>query len=200
MFVFEVFKTHYQTCQQDIMKMSIEKWSEGVADKFKIKILKGLLNKDELGKPYIEYITEISYNSQNWRVNKKFNQFANLHKSLKNTFPDLKFPESASMFSKIVEGSNNNPHESKIKQLEKYLKDISEIPQINKSKQFRKFLDFEEYYDESGEVNEKVQYGESINENEDSMMVQDTEREITEKNEEKTPDGKKKLALISIFI
>lgn len=183
------------------MKNSIEKWSDTITDKFKIKILKGLLNKDELGKPYIEYITDITYNTQNWRVNKKFNQFANLHKSLKNSFPDLKFPESSNLFSKISEVSNNNFHENKIKQLEKYLKDISEIPQINKSKPFRKFIDFEEYYDESGEVKEKIQ-NEEVSVNDDSLgAIQDTEKDISlyDRNDEEknSESGKKKLTLIS---
>jgi len=110
-------------------------------EKLKIKILKGVLNKDELGKPFIEYITEVSYNSQIWRANRKFNQFANLHKSLINLMgEDFKFPDSSNIFVKLVE--NNNFHENKIKQLEAYIREISDIPDIVNSKIFRKFFDF----------------------------------------------------------
>ena len=98
-----------------------------IPDKLKIKILKGILNKDELGKPYIEYIIEITYNNQSWRVNKKFNQFGNLHKTLKSLFSEIKLPESSNIFSKINMGGKdtNNYHENKIKQIEKYLKPSS---------------------------------------------------------------------------
>jgi len=125
-----------------------------------MKILKGVLNKDHLGKPYIEYVIEIAYNSEIWRVNRKFNQIANLHKTLKNYLSDIKFPESSVIFSKIhlnggetnsnipnySSSSNNssNFHENKIKFLEKYLKDISEIEVINKTRIFRRFFDFPE--------------------------------------------------------
>jgi hypothetical protein len=134
------------------MKRSIENFKNKQPDKIKIKILKGILNKDELGKPFIEYIIDISYNSQNWRVNKKFNAFSNLHKTLKSLFKDnseIKMPESSSIFSNLnINDSNSTFHENKIKILESYLKEISEIGVINKSKPFRKFFEFDEYYDE----------------------------------------------------
>lgn len=49
---------------------------------------------------------------------------------------------------------SNNYHENKIKLLEKYLKDISDIGIVNKSKPFRKFFDFEDYIDE--DVNQSL--------------------------------------------
>ena len=55
-------------------------------NKLKIKILKGWVKKDELGKPYLEYIIDIYYDTQNWRISKKFNQFSSLFKTLKNQF------------------------------------------------------------------------------------------------------------------
>ncbi len=107
------------------------------------------MNNDELGKPYIEYIIEISFKSQSWRVNKKFNHFANLHKTLKALFADVKFPDSGHIFSKLnMNGKDsNNYHENKKICLEKYLKDIAEIGALNKSRPFRKFLNFEENAD-----------------------------------------------------
>lgn len=107
------------------------------------------MNNDELGKPYIEYIIEIYFKSQSWRVNKKFNHFANLHKTLKALFADVKFPDSGHIFSKLnMNGKDsNNYHENKKICLEKYLKDIAEIGAINKSRPFRKFLNFDENID-----------------------------------------------------
>lgn len=133
------------------MKKSIDNFSKNNNEKLKIKILKGILNKDELGKPFIEYITDITYNTHNWRVNKKFNQFANLHKTLKSLFKtgEFKLPDSSAMFNVPLNNeSSNNFHENKIKLLEKYLNDISDIGAINKSKPFRKFFEFEEHVDD----------------------------------------------------
>ena len=62
-------------------------------------------------------------------------------------------PPSANIF--INFGNNNTSssfHENKILQLEKFLKDLSEINIINTSKPFRKFLEFEQYVDEENEV------------------------------------------------
>ena len=126
-----------------------------ISDKLKIKILKGVLNKDELGKPFIEYITEISYDTQNWRVMKKFNQYANFHKSLKNIMgEEFKFPEAANIFIKISADNNNNFHENKIKQLEAYLRELCNIPIISNSKIFKKFFEFHLHVDENENINE----------------------------------------------
>ncbi len=106
-----------------------------------------------MGKPFIDYIVEVIYNSQTWRVNKKFPQFSNFHKMLKNYLVDIKQPESANIFSKVEITKDSNHHESKIKCIEKYLKDISQIPLITKSKIFRKFFEFEEEENKTYEVN-----------------------------------------------
>jgi hypothetical protein len=184
-YTLELFQSHYKLCDPNITK------TEKIQQPYfvKVKILKGLLNKDELGKPYIEYITDITYNNtQNWRVNKKFNQFANLHKTFKMLFPDFKFPESASIFSKInlnsitekglsssignwnemkspqlsATAQGNNFHENKIKLLEKYLNDICEIDKLVRSKAFRKFFEFGENIfnlEEDEEINESMVKG-----------------------------------------
>ena len=62
-------------------------------------------------------------------------------------------PPSANIF--INFGNNNNFgtfHENKIIQLEKFLKDLSEINILNTSKPFRKFLEFEQYVDEENDL------------------------------------------------
>ena len=132
-------------------------------DKLKIKILKGKLKTDELGKPYLEYILDINYYSQNWRLSKTFNQFANLHKTIKTMFKNnITMPLSANIF---INFGNNIPgsfHQNKIQQLEKFLKEISEIEEINSSKTFRKFLELEQNFDEENDLmflrtNEKPQ-------------------------------------------
>ena len=123
-------------------------------EKLKIKILKGKVKLDELGNPYLEYIIDVNYDTQSWRINRRFNQFSNLFKTLKNMFRGVaQLPTSANIF---INFGNNNQfssfHENKIIQLEKFLKDLSEINNINTSKPFRKFLEFEQYVDEDNEM------------------------------------------------
>ena len=155
-FLFDDFKNHYSNCQKGIISNTNMNNSNTNfnPDKLKIKILKGRVKQDELGKPFLEYIIEINYDTQNWRISKRFNQFANLFKTLKNLFKGVvQMPPSAHIF--INFGNNNNFgsfHENKIIQLEKFLKDLSEINILNTSKPFRKFLEFEQYVDEYNEI------------------------------------------------
>lgn len=71
--------------------------------------------------------------------------------------PEIKFSDSANIFSKLTETSNNF-HENKIKSLEKYLKEISVIAVIITSRPFKKFFEFEENYDEEVEREMKGKY------------------------------------------
>ena len=122
-------------------------------EKLKIKILKGKLKTDELGKPYLEYILDINYYSQNWRLNKTFNQFANLHKTIKTMFNNnITMPLSANIFINFGNNSSGSFYQNKIVQLEKFLKEIAEIEEINSSKTFRKFLELEQNFDEENEM------------------------------------------------
>ena len=74
---------------------------------------------DEIGKPYLDYIIDINYSGQNWRINKKFNQFANLYKTIKSLFKgSINMPQSSNIFVNINEMTNGNFHENKISGLE----------------------------------------------------------------------------------
>ena len=132
-------------------------------EKLKIKILKGKLKTDELGKPYLEYILDINYYSQNWRLSKTFNQFANLHKTIKTMFNNtITMPMSANIFINFGNNITGSFYQNKIVQLEKFLKEIAEIEEINSSKAFRKFLELEQNFDEENDLlflrtNEKPQ-------------------------------------------
>ena len=155
-YLFDDFKNHYSNCQKGLINPT--NMNNGNInfnpERLKIKILKGRVKQDELGKPFLEYIIEINYDTQNWRISKRFNQFANLFKTLKNLFKGvIQMPASANIF--INFGNNNNFgsfHENKIIQLEKFLKDLSEINILNTSKPFRKFLEFEQYVDEENDI------------------------------------------------
>jgi len=155
-YLYDDFKDHYTNCQKGLISnKNINNNNINFnPDKLKIKILKGRVKQDELGKPFLEYIIDINYDTQNWRINKRFNQFANLFKTLKNLYKGVvQMPPSANIF--INFGNNNSFgsfHENKILQLEKFLKDLSEINNLNTSKPFRKFLEFEQYVDEDNEV------------------------------------------------
>ena len=155
-YLYEDFKNHYTDCQKGTANNTAMNNSNVNfnPDKLKIKILKGRVKQDELGKPFLEYIIEVNYDTQNWRITKRFNQFANLFKTLKNLFKGvIQMPPSANIF--INFGNNNNAgsfHENKIIQLEKFLKDLSEINILNTSRPFRKFLEFEQYVDEENDL------------------------------------------------
>ena len=167
LFTYDIFKEHYNKCkdsvgninnsqksENDKSKMSVEV-SKFIfnPEKLKIKIIKGRLKSDELGKPYLEYILDINYNSQNWRISKRFNQFANLYKTIKNFFKgNIKMPQSSNIFVNFGGSLNGSFHENKIQQLEKFIKDLSEIKIVSNSKIFKKFLEFDNNFDEENDM------------------------------------------------
>lgn len=110
-----------------------------------MKILKGVLAQDELGRPFLEYIIEVEYKFQTWRLSKKFHHFANFHKMLKKNFEKIKLPHSSEIFTRISDTSYYNFHENKLKYLEKYIKDISTFDVIVKSNLFKKFFGFDDH-------------------------------------------------------
>jgi hypothetical protein len=161
-FNIEEFKEHFENCNHENINKSklhnsinpeIEFYSNFSPEKLKIKILKGKVKQDEIGKPYLNYIIDIQYNEQNWRINKKFNQFVTLYKSVKNLFKNIvEIPQSGNMFLNINDvGNNGSFYENKMQQLEKFIIDLSEIHPINISKPYLKFFEFEKYYDKDTE-------------------------------------------------
>ena len=115
--------------------------------KLKIKIIKGRIRKDKSGKPYLEYIINVSYNNkQNWNINRRFNQFTNLYKTLKNSY-DFQLPESANIFSNIAVFSGLS-HEKKILILEKFLDDLINQDIVNISNPMIVFLELNQLFDE----------------------------------------------------
>ncbi len=156
-YLYEDFKDHYSNCQKGLISnTNINNTNINFSpEKLKIKILKGRVKQDELGKPYLEYIIDVNYDTQNWRISRRFNHFSNLFKTLKNLCKSsgIQMPQSSNIF--INFGNNtqfSNFHENKIIQLEKFLKDLSEINMINTSKPYRKFLEFEQYVDEDSDA------------------------------------------------
>ena len=154
-FTYENFQNHYLNCQlNSTINNNITSISgEFFPERLKLKILKGRLKQDELDKPYLEYIIDISYNNQNWRVTKKFNQFATLYKTLKSLFKGIvNLPQSSNIFININEFGYGSFHENKIQLLEKFIKDLSELEPINTSKPFIKFIEFDKFFDEDTEI------------------------------------------------
>ena len=156
-YLYEDFKDHYSNCQKGLISnTNINNTNINFSpEKLKIKILKGRVKQDELGKPYLEYIIDVNYDTQNWRISRRFNHFSNLFKTLKNLCKSsgIQMPQSSNIF--INFGNNtqfSNFHENKIIQLEKFLKDLSQINMINTSKPYRKFLEFEQYVDEDSDA------------------------------------------------
>ena len=118
-------------------------------EKLKIKIIKGRIRKDKSGKPYLEYLININYdNIKNWNINRRFNQFTNLYKTLRTLSKEnFELPESSNIFSNITAMFSGLSHENKIIQLEKYLKDLTEVPEISNSKQLYFFLELNHLYE-----------------------------------------------------
>ena len=191
-YLYDDFKDHYTNCQKGLISnTNINNNNINFnPDKLKIKILKGRVKQDELGKPFLEYIIDINYDTQNWRINKRFNQFANLFKTLKNLYKGVvQMPPSANIF--INFGNNNSFgsfHENKILQLEKFLKDLSEINNLNTSKPFRKFLEFEQYVDEDNEIIVNINQQQLRNNNFNYNNLNDGDDKTIENNADKSED------------
>ncbi len=126
-----------------------------IPQKLKIKIIKGRIRKDKSGKPYLEYIININYdNNKNWNINRRFNQFTNLYKTLRTLSKDnFELPESSNIFSNITALFSGLSHENKIFQLEKFLKDLTETEGINNSKYLFWFLELNHLIDENHNIN-----------------------------------------------
>ena len=118
-------------------------------EKLKIKIVKGRIRKDKNGKPYLEYIININYdNNKNWNISRRFNQFTNLYKTLRTISKEnFELPKSSNIFSNITSMFSGLSHENKIMLLEKYLKDLTEAPEINNSKHLYFFLELNHLYE-----------------------------------------------------
>jgi hypothetical protein len=125
-----------------------------IPKKLKIKIIKGRIRKDKSGKPYLEYIINLNYdNIQNWNINRRFNQFTNLYKTLRTLCKgNFELPESANMFNNINALFSGLSHENKIFQLEKFLKDLVETEGINNYKHLYCFLELNHLIDENNNI------------------------------------------------
>ena len=189
---YDIFKDHYKQCSETSNFINNDKLlNKNInlngneenkfifnPEKLKIKIIKGHIKNDELDKPYLEYIIDISYNTQNWRISKRFIQFANLYKTLTNMFKgNIKMPKSANIFVDFGGSFNGSFHENKIQQLEKFIKDISEIKIIYESKVFKKFLEFNQNFDEENEaLFDSMNIDEKINLENDYINAENNER------------------------
>lgn len=146
MYSLEVYKEHYEECMKG--RIQLEDWKDKEKEGFKVKILKGIICQDKNNKHYIEYIIEVSYDINTsinlWRINKKFLNFANLHKALIRQFPKIVFPESSSIFSNEYDVSNNF-YENKLKALESYIKDISVMEEVFTCQVYRSFIGIDEF-------------------------------------------------------
>ena len=61
-------------------------------------------------------------------------------------------PPSSNIFVDFKGNLTGSFHENKIQQLEKFIKDLSEIDVVNNSKIFKKFLEFNQNFDEENEA------------------------------------------------
>ena len=162
-FSMEDFKTHKNNCGKHILSSSFNKNkynynyefnSNILPEKLRIRILKGKIKNEKNGKPYLEYIMDIYYsNIYHWRLGKKFSDFTKLYNTINSMYKEyIKIP-----ISNIFIDLNNSSvvgtfHENKLRQLEQFINDIIDTEIINVSKPFIKFIEFEKYYDEDGDL------------------------------------------------
>ena len=137
-----------------------------IPQKLKIKIIKGRIRKDKSGKPYLEYIININYdNITNWNINRRFNQFTNLYKTLRTISKEsFEMPESSNFFNNITALFSGLSHENKILQLEKFLKDLTETEGINNSKHLYCFLELNNLIDENNNLLNNINNNVTVNE------------------------------------
>ena len=162
-FSMEDFKTHKNNCGKHILSSSFNKNKSNynyefnsniLPEKLRIRILKGKIKNEKNGKPYLEYIMDIYYsNIYHWRLGKKFSDFTKLYNTINSMYKEyIKIP-----ISNIFIDLNNSSvvgtfHENKLRQLEQFINDIIDTEIINVSKPFIKFIEFEKYYDEDGDL------------------------------------------------
>ena len=162
-FSMEDFKTHKNNCGKHILSSSFNKNkynynyefnSNILPEKLIIIILKGKIKNEKNVKPYLEYIMDIYYsNIYHWRLGKKFSDFTKLYNTINSMYKEyIKIP-----ISNIFIDLNNSSvvgtfHENKLRQLEQFINDIIDTEIINVSKPFIKFIEFEKYYDEDGDL------------------------------------------------
>lgn len=110
-----------------------------------VKIVTSTLKQDENSKYFLEYICEVTVNSNSWNVTKRFDQFCLLYKTLKNLFKDLiLLPDSGLLFTNINDMTSNSFHESKLQQLEKYINELAEIEVVAQSTPFKSFFEIDD--------------------------------------------------------
>ena len=91
-------------------------------------------------------------------------------------------PPSSNIFVDFKGNLTGSFHENKIQQLEKFIKDLSEIDVVNNSKIFKKFLEFNQNFDEENEaiynninIEEKRNQGkEDLNEYNNGQWIKNT--------------------------
>lgn len=113
---------------------------------------------------YYEYLTEVNINNKKiYNLNKKFEDFMNLHKNLKTEFINDSsiFPESTKIFTEEY-NFEAKINQQNIKLLEIYLNEIGSHPKIYLSNKFRKFAELPKDFDERISVENKA-FGNNMN-------------------------------------
>ena len=116
----------------------------------KIKVSNSVLKKDLTGNTFLDYICEVKYGKESYKINKKFGHFIMLYKALKGIFKDnLKLPNGGNLFLNINEMKQNTFHENKLEQLDKYVSDLLNIDGVINSKPFRNFFELDETHEKN---------------------------------------------------
>ena len=122
--------------------------------KLRVRVLKGKIKNENLGRPYLEYILDINYsNTHHWRLGKKFSDFTKLYNTINSLYKEYITIPISNIFIDLNNSSSvGSFHENKIRQLEQFINDIIDTEIINISKPFIKFIEFEKHYDEDSDL------------------------------------------------
>ena len=83
------------------------------------------------------------HNGKKSIINRKYTSFCELNECLNEEFPNISFPESSSQFVRHSNLRSVGSVETRRNNLQRYLRDLTLIPCVRKSKILRKFLDID---------------------------------------------------------
>lgn len=109
-------------------------------------------------KPFTEYVIELSYQEMKWSVSRKYKNFCELHTSLTQACPNIKFPESSKAIinsstdiNNIVNSKRPTVIDERRKALQQYIRDLARIDLVRNSKPFKNFLEIDLHLDQKSQ-------------------------------------------------
>ena len=99
-------------------------------------------------------MVSVNFNGKSWTLNRRYKQFCQLHESLTQLYPNVKYPQSSSIFHQNLSGVDVRKSvttsiiEDRRKALQVYLQELVLIPSIKESHQVKTFLAIDDNFPE----------------------------------------------------